>query len=117
MTASVFPTMSVPDAARAIGVTPARVYQRLSGKPRAGVPIIGSRVLDVSRKGKTPRTVLHVDVVTVLQWRAQRLDAGEPVGPVPSAYIEHDVPPPPARPTPNTEAVGMAVGMPTVRPF
>jgi len=110
------PDLSVAEAARLIGVSRARVYQRISGNAGswdAGRPIEVVIRAAVSRGVKNGRQ-LRVDVETALTWRAEREAAGLPVGPVPPALADYVIPVPP--PPPAIIPLS-AVGLPTVTPF
>lgn len=109
-----WPLVSVSAAARIVGVSTARVYQRISETAEGTrIPAV---TVPVSSKGRelTPR--LRVDIVTVLEWRREREVLGQEVGPVPPAYQAYVVPLPPPRPAPIETPFG-PVGLPATRPF
>lgn len=105
------PTIGITQAARMIGVSRARMYQRITqqaggwtpGRPfpaETGAPISAG-----ARNGKQIRVAL----ADVLAWRAEREAAGLPVGPIPDTLAEHIVPDPPTIPP--------IIGLPTISPF
>lgn len=109
-----WPLVSVSAAARMVGVSTARVYQRISETAEGTrIPAV---TVPMSSKGRelTPR--LRVDIVTVLEWRREREVLGQEVGPVPTAYLTYVVPLPPPRPAPIEHAPS-SVGLPATRPF
>jgi hypothetical protein len=106
--------LSVTEAARLIGVSRARIYQRanamhtakagrhLPTETRSDVPLRG---VAVSRGHQ-----IRIPLADALIWRAERAAQGLPVGPLPHNVAEIPVAAPdPAEPAP--------VGLPTFRPF
>ena len=110
------PALPIGAAATIIGVSRARVYQRVGqyhgwvpGKPLPSVP--GA----TKRPGPTNSThgkaQLLVQLSDVLAWRAEREAAGLAVGPLPDELAEHILPEPPPLPSPDV------IGLPTFRPY
>lgn len=76
--------LSVSEAAAYIGVTRARVYQRLTGYAGAwdaGRPL-NSIVRDTGRPGTRNGRQKRIAIEDALAWRTEREQAGLPVGPV-----------------------------------
>ena len=109
-----WPLVPVAQAARMVGVSTARVYQRIS-ESAEGTRIPAVVVPRQRSDGRELAPRLRVDILTVLEWRRERELAGHEVGPVAPQFERFVVPVPPARPTP-AELVG-SVGMPSTRPF
>lgn len=82
--------LSVIDAAALIGVSRARVYQRVTGQPihQAGRPLDG--LLRPARRPGLKKDQLHLRVPlhAVLTWRAERVLAHEPVGDLPETLAD-----------------------------
>lgn len=102
------PELSVTEAAKIIGVSRARVYQRITGDA-------GSRQLEASarpskRRGHQKGKMLQIALDVVLTWRAERLAAGLEVGPIPPEYQTHE-------PIPKPPAIPPIVGLPNLSPF
>jgi hypothetical protein len=102
--------LSVTEAARLIGVSRARVYQRagatastpsrpIASATRDDVPLRGLAVA----RGRS----LRIPLADALIWRAERAAQGLPVGPVPHGVAETPAPVEPAS----------SVGLPSFRPF
>ena len=111
------PELSVTAAAKIIGVSRARVYQRITGDAGgwdAGRQLPAEVRASTSRGhrgGKLYRIALDV----ALAWREERLAAGLEVGEVPPEYHHYiPGPKPPAIPKiPGTRPIGM----PNLSPF
>jgi hypothetical protein len=67
--------LSVIETATLVGVSRARVYQRITGKPALGA----GRPLPVTVSGGVQR----VPIIEAMNWRMDRLAEGLPVGPLP----------------------------------
>lgn len=115
--------LSVAEAAKWIGVSRARVYQRITGyagQGDAGQPL-DVVVRTTHRPGTKMGRQFRVPIATALKWRAERQARGLPVGVIPdgvsleapAASVAAVAPPPP--PTPDVSDA--PVGMPTVSPF
>lgn len=111
--------LTVTEAAAMIGVSRARVYQRITGQAgtwAAGKPLPAILVRSTSRGSKNGRQ-MRVAFDLAMQWRQERLAAGLAVGPVPAMETGDDIPAPPAKPSRVTEEPAIPIGMPTVSPF
>lgn len=99
--------LSVTEAARLIGVTRARVYQRarLPGVDGGGRPLASDLRTDVPLRGVgvSRGEQIRIPLADALVWRSERAAQGLPVGPLPESVTPSDDPP--------------AVGMPSIRPF
>lgn len=98
-TATVY--ISVALAARMVGVSTARVYQRIDPNGE-GTRIPAITEQRATRDGRPMVPRFRLDLRDVLTWRAERLAQGLDVGPVPEGY---------------TPEVTPAIGLPTARPF
>ena len=111
--------LSVAEAATLIGVSRARVYQRITGY--AGQGDAGQPLDVVVRTTRRPGTKMgrqfRVPIQTAMAWRAERQANHLPVGPVPPAIAAalSTMPPQPIAPAPDAP-VG-AVGLPSVSAF
>ena len=76
---------SVAEAAKIIGVSRARVYQRIVGYPKktSGRPIT-SIVRETGRPGTKQGRQIRVPIAEVLQWRSERESSGFAVGELPN---------------------------------
>jgi hypothetical protein len=113
--------MTVTEAAKMIGVSRARVYQRITGQAGTwdpGRPLPAILVRSTSRGARNGRQ-MRVDFSLALEWRQERLAAGLEVGPIPAADPEDAVPAPPTMPakTDEFEMPAMTIGLPTVTIF
>ena len=113
---SALPEMSVAAAARILGVSRQRVYQRIAVATGAADTEHG-RPLEATVRASGGRGTrgghqLRVELDIVLAWRAERVDAGLPVGPIPAQYWRDVVPQPPE--IPATPAFS---GIPNLNPF
>lgn len=117
--------LTVAEAARIVGVSRARVYQRISGM--AGGWVAG-KPLDATPKRSSNRGArdgqqLTISVEDVMAWRAERMEAGADVGELPGHLAEWEVilppPQPPIVPLTAKEPppAAPAVGLPIVSPF
>lgn len=109
--------LSVTQAAKLIGVSRARVYQRITGEAGgwdAGRPLPAASRPSEGRGTRNGRQ-LKIELDVALAWRAEREAAGQPVGPLPDALAEHATPTPP--PVPPVAPIAMPVGMPNFSPF
>ena len=106
--------LSVTEAARLIGVSRARVYQR-TGSPAAtsSRPIASATRDDVPLRGVAVARgrSLRIPLADALIWRAERAAQGLPVGPMPHAAPS--IPDAPSDQTPEPSPVGL----PSFRPF
>ena len=109
--------VGIAEAARIVGVTRARVYQRVNGVTGAGEGATRAGRLEsvqelrMGKKGGQAHSVTVIPVAAVLQWRAERIASGLPVGPVPDGY---------GAPTAVIDAPSVAddsVGLPSVRAY
>lgn len=104
--------LSVTAAAKIIGVSRARVYQRITGD--AGTWDAGRPLEAVARpsnkRGHRNGKMFQIALEVVLEWRAERLAAGLDVGPVPPQYQSHE-------PIPKPPTIPPIVGMPNLSPF
>ncbi len=101
--------IAIADAARIIGVSRARVYQRARD-----AAAMSSRPLPVHNRASRARGIRDgrqwfLDLDDVLAWRAEREAAGLPVGPIPASIADHLVTAPPPIPP--------IVGLPNLSPF
>jgi len=117
--------LTVPEAARIVGVSRARVYQRISGL--AGGWVAG-KPLDATPKKSTNRGAregkqLTISVEDVMAWRAERIEAGAEVGPLPPELAEWEVVLPPAVPpivpvtAQDKRQPDVPVGIPILSPY
>lgn len=95
--------LTVAEAAAMIGVTRQRVQQRIHSIERP-IPAADTAT-PANRNGNRKAIPLE----TVLEWRAERQAAGQPVGPIPDRLIAA----PPIEPPKPV----IGIGLPTVRPF
>lgn len=106
------PELSVTAAAKIIGVSRARVYQRITGD--AGSWDAGRRLEASARpsksRGHRNGKMFQIALDVVLTWRAERLAAGLEVGPIPPEYQTHE-------PIPKPPAIPPIVGLPNLSPF
>lgn len=106
------PEIPVTAAAKMIGVSRARVYQRITGDAGswdAGRPLEAS-VRPSKSRGHRNGKMLQIALDVVLAWRAERLEAGLEVGPIPPEYQSHE-------PIPKPPAIPPIVGLPNLSPF
>jgi hypothetical protein len=116
--------LTVPEVARIVGVSRARVYQRISGL--AGSWVAG-KPLDATPKKSNNRGAregkqLTISVEDVMTWRAERLEAGAEVGSLPPDLADWEVILPPPQPpivpvTADDKRQEPAVGIPILTPF
>lgn len=114
------PDLSVTEAAKLIGVSRARVYQRITGY--AGHGDAGAPLSVTVQDGPT-RKKYRVPIAIALTWRAERQANHLPVGPIP----EHLVPAVSSALQPITlapmhdadqpQVISTTVGMPGMAPF
>jgi len=105
--------ISVPEAAALLGVSRQRVLQALHPDPdiRRTDEILPHR--DLAPPGAKRRSLV-VQLAAVIEWRAKRALADEPVGPLPPHLAtQRDFPPP----IPELPPFVAGIGMPNVRPF
>jgi hypothetical protein len=103
--------LSVTEAARLIGVSRARVYQRArADETTASRPIASATRDDVPLRGLAVARgrSLRIPLADALIWRAERAAQGLPVGPVP-----HGTP----VAAPELPEPASSVGLPSFRPF
>jgi hypothetical protein len=109
--------LSVTEAARLIGVSRARIYQRTNALHREGRLLPTQTRTDVPLRGVAVQRgrQIRIPLADALVWRAERQAHGLPVGPMPhgvtledEGIVAHDLP------TTEPEPV---VGLPTFRPF
>jgi hypothetical protein len=109
--------LSVAQAAKLVGVSRARVYQRITGYAGAGDSgrPIDALIRTTNRPGTRLGRQFRVPLEAALEWRAERELQGLAVGPLPegvTAPVVSDDPhalPPDAQPLP--------IGLPVFRPF
>jgi hypothetical protein len=110
--------LSVAETAKLVGVSRARVYQRITGYAGAGDSgrPIDALIRTTNRPGTRLGRQMRVPLEAALDWRAERQLQDLPVGPLPDWYTESpevlDDPrtlPPDAQPLP--------IGLPVFRPF
>lgn len=104
--------LSVAQAAKLIGVSRARIYQRITGDAGgwdAGRPLEATPRPSTGRGHRNGRT-LKIALDVALAWREERQAAGLEVGPVPPEYLD-------ALPAPKPPAMPRIVGMPNLSPF
>ena len=111
--------LSVTEAARLIGVSRARVYQRAGATASTqSRPIATSTRDDVPLRGVAVARgrSLRIPLADAIIWRAERAAQGLPVGPLPhgTVVIGGDEPINPAAPEPLEPA---PIGLPTFRTF
>jgi hypothetical protein len=113
--------LTVTEAAKMVGVSRARVYQRITGQaggwdPGRPMPVI---LVPCTSRGARNGRQMRIDFDLALEWRQERLTAGLPVGPIPDADPEDAVPPPPVKPPKTAEPASpvVPIGMPSVRIF
>lgn len=108
------PEMSVAAAARILGVSRQRVYQRIAvaagGDGEHGRPLEAT-VRASNGRGTRGGQQLRVELDIVLAWRAERVAAGLPVGPIPAQFWRDVVPLPPEIPAQPFS------GLPNLNPF
>lgn len=117
--------LTVPVAARIVGVSRARVYQRISGLAGgwvAGKPLEATPKKSTNRGAREGKQ-LTISVEDVMAWRAERMEIGAEVGPLPAELADWEVVlPPPLPPVIPVTAEDKrlqesAVGIPIVTPF
>jgi hypothetical protein len=113
--------MTVTEAAKMIGVSRARVYQRITGQAGTwdpGRPLPAILVRSTSRGARNGRQ-MRIDFALALEWRQERLTAGLEVGPIPAADPEDAVPAPPVMPSKHDamDEPTVTIGLPTLTPF
>lgn len=102
--------VGIAEASRIVGVTRARVYQRVNGVTGAGEDapraerIPSTQEAQLSPLTGRSRSVTVVPLSAVLRWRADRIAAGLPVGTVPDGY---GAPPVVIAIEPSDEPVGL----------
>ncbi len=113
--------LTVTEAAKMVGVSRARVYQRITGQAGGwdpGRPLPAILVRSTSRGARNGRQ-MRVDFHLAMEWRQERLAAGLSVGPIPASDPEDAVPAPPPMPAKMTEPTEpvVTIGLPVVSPF
>lgn len=108
--------LPVTVAAKLIGVSRARVYQRVTGASggwSAGRPLEATATPSKGR-GHRNGTQLKIALDVALAWRDERIAAGETVGEIPPEYLDAA-----ARhaPAPKPPTIPRIVGMPNISPF
>ena len=111
---SALPEVSVAAAARMIGVSRARVYQRVaSAMTDAGnhSKPLDATIRAAGGRGTRAGVQIRIELDVVMAWRDERIAAGLPVGAIPAQYWRDVVPKPPEIP------VQPFSGMPNLNPF
>jgi hypothetical protein len=107
------PEMSVAAAARMLGVSRQRVYQRVAGAGaednKHGRPL-DATVRPSEGRGTRDGVQIRIELDVVLAWREERIAAGLPVGPIPAHLWRDVVPKPPEIPATFS-------GFPNINPF
>jgi len=110
--------LSVTEAARLIGVSRARIYQRTNALHREGRLLPTQTRTDVPLRGVAVQRgrQIRIPLADAIIWRAERAAQGLPVGPLPhgTVVIGGDEPVNPAAPEPLKPA---PIGLPTFRQF
>ena len=101
--------IAIADAARIIGVSRARVYQRVRDAAAMASRPLPAHTRASRARGNWGGKLWFLDIEDVLAWRAEREAAGLPVGPIPASIADHLVTAPPQIPP--------IVGMPNFSPF
>jgi hypothetical protein len=105
------PDLSIAEAATFIGVSRARIYQRVTG--RAGQWPAGRPLQSIMRETKRPGTKdgqqRRISIADALAWRMEREVKQQPVGPI-TPHMD-------ALLAKYREATSAPVGMPTIQPF
>lgn len=105
------PDLSIAEAATFIGVSRARIYQRVTG--RAGGWDAGRPLQSILRETKRPGTKAgqqrRISIADALAWRMERETKQQPVGPI-TPQMDSLL----AR---YRELTTAPVGMPTIQPF
>lgn len=106
------PEITVTEAAKIIGVSRARVYQRITGDAGswdAGRPLPAT-VRPSTGRGHRNGQTLRIALDVALAWREERQTAGLDVGEIPPKYLDYV-------PAPKPPAMPRIVGMPNISPF
>lgn len=104
--------ITVTEAAKLIGVSRARVYQRITGDAGgwdAGRPLEAMPRPSTGRGHRNGRT-LKIALDVALAWRDERQAAGLDVGPIPAHYLDE-------LPAPKPPTMPRIIGMPNLSPF
>lgn len=101
------PDLSILEVAALVGVTKARVYQRLAD-PTDPLPSVKRSVTQGTR------AVTRVPIEAALAWRADRLKHGHAVGEAPLELLDQLLVPPPA---PILIMPSIQIGLPRFTPF
>lgn len=115
--------LSVTETAALVGVSRARVYQRITGYAGAGDAgrAIDTVIRETGRPGTRRGQQMRIPLAVALQWRTEREAAGQAVGEIPAEVQDQlviDPPLPPSLSGGRTNGVsGEPVGMPAIRPF
>lgn len=110
--------LSVAETAKLVGVSRARVYQRITGYAGAGDSgrPIDALIRTTHRPGTRLGRQMRIPVEAALAWRTERELAGYAVGPIPDGITT----PPPVLDDPHSlppDAQPLPIGMPVFRPF
>jgi hypothetical protein len=103
------PDLSIPQVAALVGVTKARVYQRINGETGAGEVARRAGCLPSHQRALTPgaRMVTRVPLDVALAWRAERMAQGHAVGEAPYELLDQLLAPPPVPTLPAPPSVGL----------
>jgi len=104
--------LSVAETARIVGVSRARVYQRIADYDGDNARSLEAVTRESKRPGTRDGRQLRIPIAVALSWRAEREAAGQIVGVVPPEVSDQLLPPPPIPPSAE-----IPVGLPAFRPF
>jgi hypothetical protein len=107
-------TLSASETAQLVGVSRARVYQRLDGWDLQSRAI--ASVAEPSRHAYTG-VARRVPVAAALAWRTERLAAGAPVGPLPDWLAVRTSEPAAPVTVDAPDDAPAPIGLPSLRPF